>query len=413
MNAIEFINVSKKFRKGEKFDSLRDFIPNLVKGAFGQNRKNGSLKDQEFWAVKDVSFELKKGEALGIIGPNGAGKSTILKMLSRIYKPTSGEIKINGKLSALLEVGAGFHPDLTGRENIYLSGAIIGMKKKEIKTKIDSIIEFSELEDFIDTPVKKYSSGMYVRLGFSVSAHLDLDILLIDEILSVGDMSFQMKCMSRMKDLIAKGTTIIFISHSLDAVKHFCSRCIILRNGQVTLTGDTAKVIKAYQDMVLSEKQHVREAVNTQDARGDKQFVHISKVKFLDSNNNEKTVFDIGEDLAIEICYTCFKKICRPTFGITITKDDVLCLASNTKDEEVLIEYIEGVGNIRVIFKSHNLNFGKYNVEIVVGDENFMIPLDRSENEYSFIVKANDRNCHGFINCQRYWKTPVATNKEK
>ena len=198
-NAIEFINVSKKFKKGEKFDSLRDFIPSLIKGNFGKNGKNGNLKDQEFWAVKDVSFQLKKGEALGIIGPNGAGKSTILKMLSRIYKPTSGEIKINGKLSALLEVGAGFHPDLTGRENIYLSAAIIGMKKKEIESKIDSIIEFSELEDFIDTPVKKYSSGMYVRLGFSISAHMDPEILLLDEVLAVGDFSFQKKCLHRIQ----------------------------------------------------------------------------------------------------------------------------------------------------------------------------------------------------------------------
>ncbi|MBU1932314.1 MAG: ABC transporter ATP-binding protein, partial [Candidatus Omnitrophica bacterium] len=204
-NAIEFINVSKKFKKGEKTDCLRDFIPNLFKSMSPSARRvtHDALREREFWALKDVSFQLKKGETLGIIGPNGAGKSTILKMLSGILRPTKGEIKINGKLSALLEVGAGFHPDLTGRENIYLSGAIIGMKKKEIERKIDSIIEFSELGDFIDTPVKRYSSGMYVRLGFSISAHMDPDILLLDEVLAVGDMGFQAKCIERIKQLEA------------------------------------------------------------------------------------------------------------------------------------------------------------------------------------------------------------------
>ncbi len=251
MNAIEFKNVSKKFRKGEDFDSLRDLIPNLVKGMFNGN--NGHLKDREFWAVKDVSFELKRGQTLGIIGPNGAGKSTILKMLSKLLRPTKGEIKINGKLNALLEVGSGFHPDLTGRENIYLSGAIIGMKRKEIERKFDSIVEFSGLEDFIDTPVKRYSSGMYVRLGFSVAAHMEPENLLIDEVLSVGDMNFQMKGMNKIQELRKNGATIIFISHSLDAVQGLCQRTILMHHGQLRFDGDTKEAIRIYKDIVLNK----------------------------------------------------------------------------------------------------------------------------------------------------------------
>ena len=185
--ALEFDGVWKKFRKGEKHDSLRDLVPALVKALLSGNHRD-ALKTREFWALRDVSFQIKRGEAVGIIGANGSGKSTTLKLLSGILKSTRGEVKVNGKLSALIEVAAGFHPDLTGRENIYLNGTILGMRKPEIDRKFDEIVDFSGLEDFIDTPVKRYSSGMYARLGFSVAAHVDPDILLVDEVLSVGDM---------------------------------------------------------------------------------------------------------------------------------------------------------------------------------------------------------------------------------
>lgn len=263
MNAIEFINVSKKFRKGEKFDSLRDLIPNLVKSLSPWNgKKKEELEEQEFWAVKDVSFELKKGEALGIIGPNGAGKSTILKLLNRILKPTKGVIKISGKLNALLEAGAGFHPDLTGRENIYLSGAIVGMRKEEIDKKFDSIVEFSELGDFIDTPVKRYSSGMYTRLGFSVAVNMDPEILLIDEVLSVGDFRFQNKCIQKMHGFIKKGVTIIFISHNLPSVIELCPKTILLNKGQTQEIGESKKVVhdyyRAWSEIYRSDKGEIR-----------------------------------------------------------------------------------------------------------------------------------------------------------
>ncbi len=184
--AIEFNGIWKKFAMGEKFDSLRDLIPSLAKLLFSRNYR-GELQKREFWALKDVSFQVRRGEALGIIGPNGSGKSTALKLLSGILKPDKGSLQLRGRLGALIELGAGFHPDLTGRENIYLNGAILGMKKSEIDKKFDEIVEFSELRDFLDTPVKRYSTGMYARLGFSVAAHVDPDVLLVDEVLSVGD----------------------------------------------------------------------------------------------------------------------------------------------------------------------------------------------------------------------------------
>lgn len=243
--ALEFDHVWKKFKKGEIHDSLRDLIPALTKGIFSRNG-TGALEEREFWAVHDVSFQVKRGEALGIIGPNGAGKSTILKLLSRILRSNRGRITTHGRLSALIEVGAGFHPDLTGRENVYLNGSILGMKRQEIARKFDEIVEFAGIGDFIDTPVKRYSSGMYARLGFAVAAHVDPDVLLVDEVLSVGDMQFQEKCFERMRRVVAGGTTVIFVSHNLQAVQTLCGRTMFLKSGTAARIGPTSGVISEY-----------------------------------------------------------------------------------------------------------------------------------------------------------------------
>lgn len=210
MIAISFNNISKKYEIGLRLGSLRDNIPMMLKGLVGKRPKRDSI-----WAVKDLSFEVKRGEALGIIGPNGSGKTTVLKLLSNVTKQTSGTIVTEGRVSALIELGAGFHPDLTGRENVYLNGSILGLKKSEIDKKFDAIVAFSGIEKFIDTPVKYYSSGMYVRLGFSVAAHVDPDILLIDEVLSVGDMIFQKKCVEKMKEVRESDKAIVFVSHNI------------------------------------------------------------------------------------------------------------------------------------------------------------------------------------------------------
>lgn len=243
--ALVFQNVYKKFRKGEGYDSLRDLIPGLFRKTF-LAYEHMNLKQKEFWALHDVSFHVHRGEALGIVGPNGAGKSTALKLLSGILKPTSGTIKVKGRLSALIEVGAGFHPDLTGRENIYLNGAILGMNPREIRRKMDHIVDFAGISEFIDTPVKRYSSGMYARLGFSIAAHVDPDILLVDEVLSVGDFTFQGKCIARMTEILKNGTTVIFVSHNMESVLSLCDRAILLLGGKVAKEGGPSEVISEY-----------------------------------------------------------------------------------------------------------------------------------------------------------------------
>jgi len=249
---IEFQQVWKKYRKGQMYDSLRDWVPALAKRIVGlRGNGDGVLQEKEFWAVKDVSFEMKRGESLGIIGPNGSGKSTMLKLLSRILEPTRGKISVRGRLSALIEVGAGFHGDLTGRENIYLNGAILGMKKREIDLKLDEIVAFSEIESFIDTPVKRYSSGMYTRLGFSVAAHMDPEILLVDEVLSVGDAGFRVKCLAKLQEILQSGATVIFVSHNVREVARLCERVMVLVDGQVEHFGDPVHAMKVYHDVTV------------------------------------------------------------------------------------------------------------------------------------------------------------------
>jgi lipopolysaccharide transport system ATP-binding protein len=238
-------HVYKKFRRGEIYDSLRDLIPALTGKLFRQQDLNQS-DSREFWALQDLCFEVKRGEAFGVIGHNGAGKSTALKILSRIMRPTKGEMIVNGRLSALIEVTAGFHPDLTGRENIFLHGAILGMSRREIQSKLDQIIAFSGIEEFIDTPVKRYSTGMFARLGFSVAAHVDPEVMIVDEVLSVGDFQFQAKCVERMREVLRGGTTVLFVSHNLKNISEFCSRCLMLEKGRTVMVGSAHEVVATY-----------------------------------------------------------------------------------------------------------------------------------------------------------------------
>jgi lipopolysaccharide transport system ATP-binding protein len=243
--ALEVDHIFKKFKRGELYDSLRDLIPALA-SRFLKDQSKQTLEDREFWVLHDVSFQVERGQAVGIIGSNGAGKSTILKLLTGIMRPTKGTIKVNGRLSALIEVSAGFHPDLTGRENIFLNGAILGMGRKEIQQRFDEIVAFSGLAEFIDTPVKRYSSGMFARLGFSVAAHVDPDILIVDEVLSVGDFAFQKKCMERMTQVMHSGATVVFVSHNLRAVADLCPQSLLLDRGRVMMIGPTDEVIRKY-----------------------------------------------------------------------------------------------------------------------------------------------------------------------
>jgi lipopolysaccharide transport system ATP-binding protein len=285
---LEVDHVSKKFRKGEIHDSLRDLVPAFAHRLLGRVRAE-PLGRKEFWALEDVSFSVKRGEAFGIIGSNGAGKSTILKLLSNIMKPTEGGIHVRGMLSALIEVGAGFHPDLTGRDNVFLNGTILGMKKEQIRKKFDAIVEFSGLGDFIDTPVKRYSSGMYARLGFAVAAHVDPDILLVDEVLSVGDYAFQNKCLKKMKSILKDGVTVVFVSHNLRAVTEMCDRCILLDHGRIVREGNARDVVDAYLNPIVD----LEGPETTKDLSITKAYFHNGDGQVLRFSSGEKVYFEI------------------------------------------------------------------------------------------------------------------------
>jgi ABC-type polysaccharide/polyol phosphate transport system ATPase subunit len=312
-------NVSKRFSRGEMHDSLRDFIPSLF-ARLARRAPRAATSAKEFWALREVSFELNRGEAFGIIGSNGAGKSTILKLITGIMRPTSGSIELNGRLSALIEVGAGFHPDLTGRENIYLNGTILGMRRAEIDRKFDAIVDFSGLSDFIDTPVKRYSTGMYARLGFSVAAHVDPDILIVDEVLSVGDIVFQNRCLEKMNEIIRSGATVIFVSHNLRAISELCPRSILLEQGRITAAGPSQEVLKSYL-----------ENSTAQGRRSLSSHLFISAVR-VRSSHFEGVAFESGEKVWIDVEVECTGES-EPFSVVLFLNDDRQYQAFHTSTE--------------------------------------------------------------------------------
>lgn len=309
--ALQVSNVSKKFSKGELYSSLRDLIPVLTGRRFRQ-AKGGALSARDFWALREVSFDVSRGEAFGIIGANGAGKSTILKLLTGIMRPTSGFIRVSGRLSALIEVGAGFHADLTGRENIYLNGTILGMSREDIRRRFDAIVDFSGLEEFIDTPVKRYSSGMYARLGFAVAAHVDPDVLIVDEVLSVGDRVFQRKCVERMTRIIKGGATVVFVSHNLRAVAELCDRGLLLEKGRVVRIGSTHEVIKAYLDRAYATR-----------AAGDaEKAVRITRVDVRRPGGGDVVEVTPGEKLRVDVVVDAESASAPLAVALLVTDDD-------------------------------------------------------------------------------------------
>ena len=297
--AIKVEGLGKKYKIGHQVEGdLRNSLVSKMKGMFGKT----STTTEDFWALKDVSFEVKQGEAVGIIGRNGAGKSTLLKVLSRITDPTSGRYEMNGRVSSLLEVGTGFHQDLTGRENIYLNGTILGMKRQEIKNKFDEIIAFSGVERFLDTPVKHYSSGMKVRLAFSVAAHLEPEILIIDEVLAVGDAEFQKKCLGKMDEVSKnEGRTVLFVSHNLTAVSQLCQKGILLRDGNLIEMGETGSVIHSY----VSYKNHLRKNVGLSnlDLRTGTGSFKVDAVRLLNEKEEPISIARTGSEIIFEISF--------------------------------------------------------------------------------------------------------------
>ena len=325
-------HVSKRYRIRRESDSASNSWLSKVASL---------TRKEDFWALKDVSFEVPRGQALGIIGHNGAGKSTILKLLSRITTPSVGEIMINGRLSALIEVGSGFHPELTGRENIYLNGSILGMMRREINEKLDSIVAFAELRQFIDTPVKRYSSGMYVRLGFSIAAHLNPDILLLDEVLAVGDAAFQQKCIERIMELQKAGTTIVFISHDLRAVQKLCDRVILLRRGQIEADGDPDETIQLYQSLSQQLGGHAQGS-HVQDPTRE---AVVLSLKFYDEAGNECLSFETGKPMRAVLNYRVDKAVRDVMFEVQFySQEGHLCsfFTSETTGEQIDLEPGEG-----------------------------------------------------------------------
>ena len=292
--ALRVSHLSKQYRLGgpqEPYHTFRDAVVNSVRAPLKYFRK-ASL-EEGFWALNDVSFEVEQGEVVGVIGRNGAGKSTLLKILSRITSPTEGIVELHGRVGSLLEVGTGFHPELTGRENIYLSGSILGMKHREIDVKLDDIVKFSEIERFLDTPVKRYSSGMYVRLAFAVAAHLEPEILLVDEVLAVGDAEFQKKCLGKMGDVAREGRTVIFVSHQMAAVENLCSRTILLESGHIKADGKSSEVIEKYLKKSYGDSSFI-DLAERKDRRGSGEY-RFQKVWLSDSAGNTVNFFRTGD----------------------------------------------------------------------------------------------------------------------
>jgi lipopolysaccharide transport system ATP-binding protein len=353
--AVSVHRLRKKFHRGERHDSLRDLIPAVARKLTGRAKPDPrGLRDGDFWAIDDVSFEVRPGEALGIIGPNGAGKSTMLKLLTKILRPTTGRCEVRGRIGALIEIAAGFHPDLTGRENAYLQGAIMGMSRAEVAAVLDEIIDFAGVEAFIDTPTKRYSSGMNARLGFSIAAHVNPDVLIIDEVLAVGDMAFQQKCLERMRAFKAKGAAIVFVSHNMQAIADLCDRAIFLKSS-VRAEGPVLDVVRAY--LTSSESKSL-------DAVGGP--VDIVARRFTGADGSPVEAVTPGALLRLEVDYVVNEPVDYLHFGMLALRstDGLLVYYASIIGEEVGLINVE-VGQrftLRFDFRTH-LARGQYHLE--------------------------------------------------
>jgi lipopolysaccharide transport system ATP-binding protein len=372
--AIRVQNLTKLYRIGAKEHAPRTLgqtARSLVTAPFDYLRRMSRppTEEETLWALRDVSFEVNRGEVVGIIGRNGAGKSTLLKILSRITEPTSGRAEIHGRVASLLEVGTGFHPELTGRENIYLNGAILGMKRTEINRKFDEIVAFAEIERFLDTPVKRYSSGMYVRLAFAVAAHLEPEILVIDEVLAVGDAAFQKKCLGKMGDVAKEGRTVLFVSHNMATVQRLCPRTILVSSGSLVMDGPSAETIASY----VYEKDEEEEFPSQREfeacsAPGD-EFVRLRRVRLLPTDVVTKSSFDMDEEFSVEINYQVLKPISNFHLYIRVhTHDGVLAFCSADWDggEDLQSSHrYPGQYVGRFIIPPHLLNRGSYMLSVL------------------------------------------------
>lgn len=402
VNAIEIKNISKKFKiYHNKESQLKYVFLNLLKG------KRSKLLS-EFWALKNIDLDIQKGQTVGFIGRNGSGKSTLLKLISRILYPDGGLIETHGKISTLIELGSGFHPDLTGRENVYINASILGFSRADVTKKFQDIVDFSGLEDFIDNPVKTYSSGMYVRLGFSVAININPDILLVDEVLAVGDENFQKKCIKKIMEFKKEGKTIIFVSHDLKTVEELCDHVVLLHNGRIEKQGGPVDVISEYHRLLVGTSWlRVREeaplplpgeetagsstTVNGKNRWGSRE-IEITGVTFLDANDNETVFFKTNESLRARISYNAHKEIENPVFGIAVYSEmGIHITGPNTRRHHFPIANVKGEGFVEYEMERVPMLPGTYVFSAAVYDFEGRQAYDHWEQNWKFhVVESPD-----------------------
>jgi len=389
MKAVEVSNISKRYLlRKEAMRSLKSTVLGLL---------TGKRIREDLWALKDVSFSAERGETIGVIGANGAGKSTLLGIIAGTITPTSGSVHVEGRMSTLLELGAGFHPDLTGRENIFLNGSILGLSKKYIQERFSQIVNFAGLSEFIDMPVKHYSSGMYVRLGFAVAVEVDPDVLLVDEVLAVGDEEFRKKCIGKMADFQKAGKTIVVVSHDLETVKKMCHKVMLIGEGKIVDLGDPEKVVEEYRRLGLQQQDNV-----VQREWGTREAV-ISSVKFSDEAGDETSRFKSGESIVVAIGYQCRRRIDDPIFGFSISDyQGKLCYGCNTIMEDVPIDHIEGEGEVRLAIDSSSLMRGKFYFSFSLHSRDHETNYHRLDNMHSIWI-TSDALQEGFVKLSSQW----------
>lgn len=394
--AIAVENLSKNFRiPHEKHSTLKAAALNIFR------KKNYS----ELEALKDLDFDVRQGEFFGIIGRNGCGKSTLLKIIAGIYMPSSGKVRVNGRISPFLELGVGFNPELTARENIYLNGAILGLSHKEIDEKFDEIIHFAELEEFVDMKVQNFSSGMHVRLAFSVAIRAHSEILLIDEVLAVGDANFQEKCIREFTRFKEEKRTILFVTHGMDMVEKFCDRVLLIDKGRKVELGNPRQVSLEYSKLnALERERQANEESEGLVREGDRK-IEVGKVRCLDADGQKQQVFASGEDLTIRIDYRAKEPVEKPVFGVAIFSDTGVYISGpNTKTSGMRIDRVEGEGSIALRLKNNPLNDGSYYATVVVFDWDLTTPLDYRDRACSFVVRSDEKDYGGMVKLDAEWQ---------
>ena len=401
-SVIKVENLGKKYmlrhQQTAAYWTLRESIYSGLKRVKERILGRGSAfqSKEEFWALKDVFFEVKQGERLGIVGRNGAGKSTLLKILSRITVPTRGRVLLKGRTASLLEVGTGFHPELTGRENIFLNGAVLGMTRGEIKKKFDQIVAFAEVEKFLDTPVKRYSSGMYVRLAFAVAAHLEPEILLVDEVLAVGDVGFQEKCLGKMDDIAREGRTLLFVSHNMGAVKKLCSSVLLVQEGQIAFEGPPGTAVEKYFKASLNLEQSVSVDLSDHARRLKGMGKYLKKVVLKNAAGITTNTFTQGESIAIEIEHKVPEDILVSTAGFTIVSSDGIRVGGVNSFMTLPPPHrLPNSGKVVFQLPPCLLTPGKYYLDISVGS--YHKPLDQVDEAIDFNIEQEDIYGTGYL----------------